>query len=404
VKDLFPGYYRPSSKDFVDLWNTCTFVLDANVLLNLYRYSPNARAEFLKTLDKISERLWIPNQVALEYQNNRLTVISEEINKCKEIKTIIANEFNDIRKRLNNEKYNRRNTYTSVVIKSLQEKIDKNSKECIDEIGKFIENQPKWIENDEIRDQIGKLFEGKIGSRYPQEKLIDLYRAGDERFALRIPPGYMDARDSDKEGLKKYGDYILWVQTIEMSKEHKKPIIFITDDTKEDWWLTTLENKPRPELIQEFILETEMPFFMYSSDRFLYYAKKQLKVEINEDTIKEIKQTRAYDETQMVGATGPIGPEKTLEMIRSLTGSTGPTGQISPEKTLEMIHNLTEATEVHKYYVVLQPFKGHFKGVEKQYEKGEFVEDEIAEKWPNFKAMLSTGYITEGYLRMSIPS
>jgi hypothetical protein len=67
LKKAFAGYYRPSDAEFRQLWEQCIFVLDANVLLNLYRYSDETRSKFLEILEVLSKRLWVPHQAALEY-------------------------------------------------------------------------------------------------------------------------------------------------------------------------------------------------------------------------------------------------------------------------------------------------------------------------------------------------
>jgi len=70
MKKTFPGYYCLTEEEFSVLWNTCLFVLDANVLLNLYSYSQETSNELIGILKQISDRLWIPHQAALEYQKN----------------------------------------------------------------------------------------------------------------------------------------------------------------------------------------------------------------------------------------------------------------------------------------------------------------------------------------------
>ena len=40
-------------------------MLDANVLLNLYRYPEPARKDLFKVLNKIKERIWVPYHAAL---------------------------------------------------------------------------------------------------------------------------------------------------------------------------------------------------------------------------------------------------------------------------------------------------------------------------------------------------
>ncbi|MFM2060738.1 MAG: hypothetical protein RLZZ507_408 [Cyanobacteriota bacterium] len=38
MRDLFPGYYQPTEKEFAELWKECIFSFDTNVLLHIYRY------------------------------------------------------------------------------------------------------------------------------------------------------------------------------------------------------------------------------------------------------------------------------------------------------------------------------------------------------------------------------
>ena len=70
MKNKLPEYYQPSADDIKRLWNEGTIVLDANVLLNLFRYSTNSREELYKILEHYQDRLWIPYQVAFEFLEN----------------------------------------------------------------------------------------------------------------------------------------------------------------------------------------------------------------------------------------------------------------------------------------------------------------------------------------------
>jgi len=89
MKDLFPGFYQHGGKDFGELWEKCLFIVDTNVLLNLYRYLEEAKADLLKVLQRISDRLWLPYQAALEYQTNHLIVIAEQNKKFSNVKEVI---------------------------------------------------------------------------------------------------------------------------------------------------------------------------------------------------------------------------------------------------------------------------------------------------------------------------
>lgn len=77
MKDLFPGYYSPSDEEFSELWQKCIFIFDTNVLLDFYEYNDETREDFFEVLEAIKDRLWIPHQVALEYQKNRINQIKK---------------------------------------------------------------------------------------------------------------------------------------------------------------------------------------------------------------------------------------------------------------------------------------------------------------------------------------
>ncbi len=74
------------------MWSKGAIAADANVLLNLYRYSEDTRKEFLNILEQLKEQLILPNRVAYEFLSNRLGVIGsqeksyeEMLGKIKEI-------------------------------------------------------------------------------------------------------------------------------------------------------------------------------------------------------------------------------------------------------------------------------------------------------------------------------
>ncbi len=82
MKEIFPEFYRPEDEEFQTLWSSCVFIFDTNVLLDLYRYSADSRSDFFDVLEhnEIRGRLWLPHQVAYEFQKNRLNVIITQRN------------------------------------------------------------------------------------------------------------------------------------------------------------------------------------------------------------------------------------------------------------------------------------------------------------------------------------
>lgn len=78
MRSMFPGYFSPTDIHFEKHWNESIFVMDANVLLNLYRYSDATKDELKNALVSLGGRVFIPHQAASEFLRNRLTVTSEQ--------------------------------------------------------------------------------------------------------------------------------------------------------------------------------------------------------------------------------------------------------------------------------------------------------------------------------------
>ncbi len=73
----FEGYRTPTGEDHRRVLTEGLVALDANVLLNLYRYTEQARDDLLSVLDRLEDRLWVPNQVLVEFWRNREGVLRD---------------------------------------------------------------------------------------------------------------------------------------------------------------------------------------------------------------------------------------------------------------------------------------------------------------------------------------
>src|SRR5436305_10786636 len=91
MKDLFPGFYKRSEEELSKIWQEGTFVFDTNMLLNVYRYTQKTRSRYLEILDLLKQRgqLWIPYQVAYEYQARRMDVIQGQLDAYTDIAKIL---------------------------------------------------------------------------------------------------------------------------------------------------------------------------------------------------------------------------------------------------------------------------------------------------------------------------
>ena len=174
-------------------------------------------------------------------------------------------------------------------------KIDSVLIEIEKELDILEQGHPNLIDSDNIRDKLTELFEGKVGSPFSPEKLKKIYKMGEIRYHETIPPGFKDITKTEN----KYGDLVLWFQIIEHAKSTNKSIIFITDDRKEDWWYIFKGRTigPNLELINEFISETGVNFYMYPTGQFMKYASKYLDIPCPLEAIEEVQKIRKFDES-----------------------------------------------------------------------------------------------------------
>jgi hypothetical protein len=289
MEKTFPGHFPPAEGEINRLWKTCIFVLDTNILLNLYRYSDSTRNEFIRVLHALKERLWLPHRAAQEYFENRLTVIAQQekayAEALKTIQTLQADLSNV-----------RQHPFLS---DKLMRKLTQVLAEVTGELNETKTAHAKRTSSDEIRKRIADLFDGKVGTTYSDEQLAAICKEGEERYSKKIPPGHKD--EIKDEGVaspyaaqRRYGDFIIWRQIMDWALESKRDVIFINDDKKEDWYLIfggkTLG--PRPELVEEFLSKTEHHIYMYQADRFLELAAEHLEQKVTPEIMDEIREIR----------------------------------------------------------------------------------------------------------------
>lgn len=280
MKELFPGYYRKTEADIKRIWENGIIMFDTNVLLNLYRYSESTQNTILELIKKFSGQIYLPHQAALEYNRNRYEVIAEQEKAYNEFLDKIIQIQKDL------QSTSKPPFLTNKVDKELNNVFEKVTSEVKESINKYCD----YLKNDPIYNSISELFKNRITNQFTQDELNQIFKEGEERFKNKIPPGFED--EKTKEGIRKYGDLILWKQIILKAKELKKDVILITDERKIDWWWKIKDGRnmgPRQELVEEIKREANVDFHMYSSERFLTYGQSLLKEKINQQAFEEIQ-------------------------------------------------------------------------------------------------------------------
>jgi hypothetical protein len=285
MRSVFPAHFRPTAADLSALWNDSLFAVDANVLLNLYRYSTETRKELENALASIQGKLFVPHQAAREFLKNRLSVTAAQADEyTKAVRTIT-----DLASTLQNKKKH----------PFLPETELPGFKAQVDKLVKLLEQQRETLLNRMTKDEILEFIQGiadkRTGQPFAEDALVELAAEGERRYTAETPPGYKDGKkDSSGDPYRKFGDLIVWKQLIAKAKAENRSLIFVTDDKKEDWWIDQSGRTigPRTELREEFIGEVAKDFWMYTVDLFIEEAAKVTKKPVSAKVLEEIRTVR----------------------------------------------------------------------------------------------------------------
>ncbi|NYA45712.1 hypothetical protein HZI31_20670 [Serratia fonticola] len=306
MRNTFRGFYSLNDTTIINnVWNSdkTIFVFDTNCLLNLYRCEDKTRDDILDVMSKISERIWLPFFVCLEYQKNRRTVITDSINNLNLIKNSLNDVVTSVTKSLStgNVKkhlYNALSESVHALQNDIKPLIDNFITSHIDT---RIDSKEKVNKRDIIRERIDVLVNEKCGSPPTPEWINNVNNEGVDRYKKLIPPGFMDASKTGKkyyydlEFEEKYGDLYIWMEIINKSKKDNiENIIFICDDRKKDWWYETkgVTHGALEALQTEIYTESGIKNFkLITQATFLHNAQEYLpNININSDSLKEVQQ------------------------------------------------------------------------------------------------------------------
>lgn len=283
----------PKADDYYDdLLRNATIVVDTNVLLNMYRYSESTTAYFLKILNSIKDRVWVPYQVGSEFFENRKKIIMSQSDSYDDIEVKLQGVLKTFE---DSEKHPFISHDNMELLKTAFDYIYKD-------LSKSKEKYNSLLNSDPILEKILIIYFGKVGQEIPENQIMKLIEKGKQRYDKKIPPGYMDAvktiKDLEKnpcsslyEKIRPYGDYIIWQQIIEFAVEKQNDILFITQDVKEDWFeiLNGKKLGPRYELLDEFTKATGKRIHFYQSNVFLERITKSLGELTDDAAIEEVK-------------------------------------------------------------------------------------------------------------------
>lgn len=274
MREQYWEFYPPSSQKLEELNRDGLVVLDSNALLHAYRLPPQASKAWLDMLEVLDNRLWIPHQAGLEYQRNRISVAQSQNDLIREVEKQVSGSFSDLRKALE-AKRSRINRSRAVNWPQVEKALGRSKDPLAELASEAIANDLNMSEVaksiDEIHERLSELFSSRVGPKPTDEWITSAHAESQRRIEEKEPPGFEDDTKGDD---RKHGDTMIWLQILDHAKEEKRPVVFVTEERKQDWIRREagLNIGPLPALRKEFEEEVGKPFWLYSVYGFMTNA------------------------------------------------------------------------------------------------------------------------------------
>jgi hypothetical protein len=286
----------PSDDDWRRVLTEGLIVTDTNVLLNLYRYNRETRADLISVLTRFGERLWVPHQAAEEFWRNRENALEDPIRQAEQtVQNLQAQALKSVETL---RAWANRIAYPREKRLALEAVIDNSTSELQSAIERAIEidndkiDQARDTDHDPILAELEPILRGRVGFPLSRADYAAAVAEAKRRVESKEPPGFRDKRkDGRAEDSNSAGDYLVWHQVIREAKRREKDVLLVTGDVKEDWWRIRggIQMGPRNELAEELLKEAGCRLFMLRPDRLLLSAKRYLDVAVRDESVKNVE-------------------------------------------------------------------------------------------------------------------
>lgn len=249
---------------------------DTNILLYLYKCSFNSSQNIVELLKKVEDKVIIPRRVYSEYLLHKEEEQAKIDRKYDNFTKDLKKQVNEVRGKITSCISESRK-YDFPDCDSLQTSIDDTLARVTDAISHYEnslssekQNKSAQITNVEQLIQFW-IHKGCVLEAPNILRILEYVKEGEFRYRYKMPPGYMDEEEKDKQAkkqdnfenrIRKYGDLFVWKEIINVGKQAQEntKILFLTNDVKEDWWVIKGEQKEavrmRDELLREYKAET----------------------------------------------------------------------------------------------------------------------------------------------------
>lgn len=240
VNDIFSMEFKTADK----IKDDCLYVLDTNILLVPYKLSGEDLDVITKVYKEIlaKNRLFIPSTSIKEFAKKRPELLGDMYQAISQYSNSIQfKRFPRFKMFPDGGVYNE--------IEDMYKQIDEQIKKYREKFTVLLKEIKEYNWDDPVSKKYKELFNSDCIIDFELNDL-DVESKWKDRCKFKIPPGYKDQGKS-QGGM---GDFYIWKEILELAKDKSKDIIFVTNETKPDWFHLSMKEPiyARYELLYEF--------------------------------------------------------------------------------------------------------------------------------------------------------
>ncbi|WP_410619613.1 PIN-like domain-containing protein [Amycolatopsis sp. cmx-8-4] len=292
----FTGFKIASPEEIDTALREAVVAVDANVLLDLYRFRPQTSQDLINTLKSLDDRLVVPHQALREFWRHRQRSQGSPRGATKTATDALAKSGRSMCDALT--------TWAKAVgvdddeLSDLASRVDGFIDTLRGELQDVLDGADADRGGDPILEQLEELLAGRVTAPLETDEWTECMAEANRRIESEEPPGYKDAGKQDNDTPEGgAGDYLVWYQATRYGKEKSKDLLLVTRDEKEDWWWREQSDfvGPRPELTLEYHQLTGRRLFLLRPADLLARASV-LEVEVDQASSVDAGRVAESDE------------------------------------------------------------------------------------------------------------
>lgn len=320
--DGFEAYSTPSDDDVREVLRSALVVLDTNVLLNLYRYNEETRTSIIELMAALGDRLWLPRQVLEEFWRNRERALADPLTQ---VRASVA-EMHRLRDAAVEQLHMwvNRAALGAGAAAAVEALLVSAFDEATTELDALIDDaqvgKARNTHHDPVLSQLEPVLADRVGPPMSGPDYEAAVKEGRRRAEAGEPPGFADARKTDRGPEGAAGDYLVWEQLlIEATQRGVGRVAFVTGDVKRDWWRYEGSNArgPRVELAREMAERCGARLHMLRPETLLEFADT-LAVTVRPGSLEDVERATRTEQRPEIDQESGWTRESLAVLLRQL--------------------------------------------------------------------------------------